>query len=581
MSFCTRALLVVTLAAAVGCLPSNTPGTSGPPRIDSFTANPAAVAAGANTTLSWIVSENTDTLSLDQRIGDVSGKTNYQVTGLTADTTFTLRATNALGSVTATVTVSVASASVSSLSATLPATASAGTPVTLVVKALGAGGVIATGFRGTIHLASTDAAATLPADYTFTSGDAGAHSFPVTLATAGSQTVSVTSGALSATSGACLVSAASGGGAATTCALSNLPATVASGTAFTAHVKLLTATGATATGYTGTLAYTSTDGAATLPASSAFGAGDAGQRDVTVTLRTAGAQSLTATDGSITCTASSTVTATGPALAKFAFSGLAATATAGTAVTFTVTAQDSGGATLGGYRGQVSFSSTDAAAQLPAAYSFTAGDAGAHLFSATFGTAGSQTLTVADGSVTKTSAAVTVSAAAAGTQLVYTDPAAGGKVRLVKNAASTSTVAVLDLVAGAALTGYSAALNLPLSATRVTLDATPIAKGAALNPGSAPAAMAAALPSTGPLASVLVAALSQKAGGTGAVTTDASLTAGQVIWTVKLDLKAGALAGTVFDGATPGALFRGSLRNKLGAEQAGTADFAIGKLEVR
>ena len=42
---------------------------------------------------------------------------------------------------------------------------------------------------GTIHFSSTDPQATLPADYTFTAGDAGVHVFSSTLKTAGSQTI--------------------------------------------------------------------------------------------------------------------------------------------------------------------------------------------------------------------------------------------------------------------------------------------------------------------------------------------------------------------------------------------------------
>jgi hypothetical protein len=46
-------------------------------------------------------------------------------------------------------------------------------------------------YRGTVHFTSSDGTATLPADYTFLSGDAGAHTFQFTLNTLGSQTISV------------------------------------------------------------------------------------------------------------------------------------------------------------------------------------------------------------------------------------------------------------------------------------------------------------------------------------------------------------------------------------------------------
>src|SRR5262249_53553458 len=102
-----------------------------------------------------------------------------------------------------------------------------------------------------------------------------------------------------------------------------------------------------------------------------------------------------------------------------------------------------------------------------------------------------------------------------------------------------------------------------------------------LDPGSSPAAFKAALPAQGPLAGVLVSALSQKAAGTGAVATNASLAVGQVLYTLRLDAKAGGPAGVVFDGAAPGARFRATLRDRLGQEVVSQADFAIGKLEVK
>jgi hypothetical protein len=76
--------------------------------------------------------------------------------------------------------------------------------------------------------------------------------------------------------------------------------------------------------------------------------------------------------------------------------GLSSPRVGGTAGMLTVTAKDSTGATAAGYRGTVAFSSTDPRAILPAAYTFTAGDAGVGTFSVTLKTAGTQTLTVTD-----------------------------------------------------------------------------------------------------------------------------------------------------------------------------------------
>ena len=76
-----------------------------------------------------------------------------------------------------------------SLSAS-PTTQTAGSAVSLTVNALGSQGDVDNTYRGTIHFTSTDSAATLPANYTFTSADAGTHTFSVTPNTAG--TVSIT-----------------------------------------------------------------------------------------------------------------------------------------------------------------------------------------------------------------------------------------------------------------------------------------------------------------------------------------------------------------------------------------------------
>ncbi|MEK7214909.1 MAG: Ig-like domain-containing protein, partial [Chloroflexota bacterium] len=69
----------------------------------------------------------------------------------------------------------------------------AGTSSTVQAIALDQGGNRATAYVGKSTFASTDTAAVLPATYTYTSGDAGSHTFTggVTLKTAGTQTVTV------------------------------------------------------------------------------------------------------------------------------------------------------------------------------------------------------------------------------------------------------------------------------------------------------------------------------------------------------------------------------------------------------
>ena len=76
---------------------------------------------------------------------------------------------------------------------TLPAAMGAGDAATATVTAYDANYNVATGYRGTVHFTATDGAPTLPVDYTFTSGDAGVHTFTngVTLRTPGTQTVTL------------------------------------------------------------------------------------------------------------------------------------------------------------------------------------------------------------------------------------------------------------------------------------------------------------------------------------------------------------------------------------------------------
>lgn len=77
---------------------------------------------------------------------------------------------------------------------TLPSAMGAGDSATGTLTAYDANYNLATGYTGTVQFTSTDGAATLPLNYTFTPGDAGVHTFPsgFILRTAGSQVVTVT-----------------------------------------------------------------------------------------------------------------------------------------------------------------------------------------------------------------------------------------------------------------------------------------------------------------------------------------------------------------------------------------------------
>jgi hypothetical protein len=163
--------------------------------------------------------------------------------------------------------------------------------------------------------------------------------------------------------------------------------------------------------------------------------------------------------------------------------------------------------------------------------------------------------------------------------LDYSDPQ-GGEIRLVRDASSTHTTVVLKLVAAQSLSGYSVGFNLPLDATKVQANSNLIALGNALNPGDAPQVFRAVIPSAGPLVGALTTALSQKASGAGAVSSDANISAGQTFFTIRLDAVPGAESGVVFNGGSLGGKFSAALNNKAGDDVVHTSEFGIGKLEL-
>jgi hypothetical protein len=134
------------------------------------------------------------------------------------------------------------------------------------------------------------------------------------------------------------------------------------------------------------------------------------------TLKTAGTQSLTATDNvtsSITGTQSGIVV-NAAAASVLVVSGYPSPITHGTSGTFTVTVEDAYGNVVTGYHGTVKFTSSDAAASLPANYTFTSADAGVHTFTATLNTVGTQSITATDtvtSSITGTQSGIQVTAA--------------------------------------------------------------------------------------------------------------------------------------------------------------------------
>jgi hypothetical protein len=245
-------------------------------------------------------------------IGSVTGSHVYPRPG-TYTVTVTVTGTNsAKGTSTASATIADAAA------ASLVLTAStahpvAGVPFSITVYAVDAGGDVTTAYRGTVHFTSSDHLARLPADYTFTSADAGVHTFTgVILTKAGSQGITVTDTRTGSVTGSVTVTVKPG--AATHFTL-GAPASAVAGAAFSVTITARDLYGNVATGYLGTIHFTSPDPSAVLPADYTFTTADAGMRTFSVVLNTVGIESITAADtakSSIKGTARVTVRAAGP-----------------------------------------------------------------------------------------------------------------------------------------------------------------------------------------------------------------------------------------------------------------------------
>lgn len=274
-----------------------------------------------------------------------------------------------------------------------PTNATAGAPFDLTVTSLDVGGHRLP-YTGTVRLTSTDPQF-VPFNYTFTASDNGQHTIPVTLKTAGNQTVFVTD-----TASSLLVATAGIGvnpAAASTITASNFPSPMTAGDLGSVLVTAKDAFGNVATGYTGTVHLTSSDSQASLQGDHTFTAADAGRFSFGAILRTAGTQSITATDTSPSAfTDAQTITVTPAAAASLRLSGLPSEILSGATGNITVTAYDRFDNPGAIYTGTVQFSSSDSQATLPAGYTFTTADRGARAFPVRLVSIGSQSLTVAD-----------------------------------------------------------------------------------------------------------------------------------------------------------------------------------------
>jgi hypothetical protein len=410
--------------------------------------------------------QGTTTLTLSNGVASFSGLSYNKAE--TMSIAFSTNASNVSSATSSKISISPAAASTLVVSG-FPSPTTAGVAQNFTVTALDAFGNTATGYRGTVHFTSSDTQAALPADYAFTGGDAGVHTFSATLKTAGSRSLTATDTATAGITGSQSGIAVSPA-AASSFVVSGFPSPTTAGVAQNFTVTAKDAYGNTATGYTGTVHFTSSDTQAALPANYTFATADAGAHTFSATLKTAGSQSLTATDtvtGAIT--GSQAGIAVSPAAASsFVVSGFPSPTTAGVAQNFTVTAKDAYGNTATGYRGTVHFTSSDTQAALPADYTFATADAGTHAFTATLKIVGTRSLTATDtvtGSITGSQSGITVNPAAASRFAVagYASPTTAGT-------AHTFTVTAFDPYGNTA-TGYRGTVHFTSSDGQAALPA--------------------------------------------------------------------------------------------------------------
>jgi hypothetical protein len=302
----------------------------------------------------------------------------------------------------------------------LPASVPAGATSALTATALDQFGNTATGSNAAIAVTSTDPAAVLPAASSLASGVA---SLPVALKTTGARSVTVSiAGPISASASTIVTPAATG-----SIAVVSAPTSAAVGAAAAVATVVVKDTLGNVVP-NATVTFGAPAGASITPTTSTTNAQGVASATPTVGT-TATSYAFTATV--LTFSTSFTVTATPGAATSLTIGALAASATAGVAAPFTVTASDQFGNTATGFSGPVTFASSDPQAVLPGASALVNG---AGSFSATFKTAGVRTVTALSAAPALTSPATSTTVA----------PAAAASIALVSGSGQTGT-------AGAAL----------------------------------------------------------------------------------------------------------------------------------
>ena len=289
-------------------------------------------------------------------------------------------------------------------SVTAPNTATIGSPFNVTVTALDGSNNMVSSYSGTVQFTSSDGQPVQPASVMLTGGTG---TFPLTLNTAGSPTITATAASLKGTSNAiALTSTVSTSFSVLLAGYSY--ATI--GSPFNITVTAVDTMGNTVSSYSGTVHFTSSDGHAVLPGDSTL---NSGTGTFSVTLNTSGGQTISVSDkASHSINGSSNVIyASGPAT-HFSVSATNLAATRSNLVLYVV-ALDASNNNSTGYTGTVKITSSDSNAILPANGTLTFGSGN---FTIILETAGPQTVTATDTatqSIAGTSSSIVVAATTA------------------------------------------------------------------------------------------------------------------------------------------------------------------------
>ena len=172
------------------------------------------------------------------------------------------------------------------------------------------------------------------------------------------------------------------------------PAHVEAGQAFDVVIRAKDAQNKLVPGFKGTvtISLAKADAGAVFPTTFTFSAADKGRHVIHVAMQTPRPQKLIATSGKISGRANFIVDNPVTHFGVYTYTQ----AIAGWTTTVNVLALDANNNVVQGYTGTIHFGSSDAFANLPANYKFSAADGGSHTFLFNFASAGIQSLGVAD-----------------------------------------------------------------------------------------------------------------------------------------------------------------------------------------